>query len=64
MNNATYKAPSSILAAFALLRKKRHHVDSKKEHATQKAKQADATVAGLSYPIYVARHGIGVKGLL
>ncbi len=63
MNNATYKAPSSILAAFARLRKK-HHVDSKKEHATQKAKQADATVVGLSYPIYVARHGIGVKGLL
>ncbi len=63
MNNATYKAPSSILAAFALLRKK-HRVDSKKEHATQKAKKADATVAGLSYPIYVARHGVGVKGLL
>ncbi len=63
MNNATYKAPFSILAAFAQLRKK-HRVDSKKEHATQKAKKADATVAGLSYPIYVARHGVGVKGLL
>lgn len=63
MNNAMNKAPFSILAAFALLRKK-HRVDSKKEHATQKAKKADATVAGLSYPIYVARHGVGVKGLL
>ena len=61
MNNATYKAPFS--AAFALLRKK-HRVDSKKEHATQKAKKVDATVAGLSYPIYVAWHGVGVKGLL
>ncbi len=63
MDNTTYKAPFSILTASALLRKK-HRVDSKKEHATQKAKKADATVAGLSYPIYVARHGVGVKGLL
>ncbi len=63
MNNATSKAPFSILAAFVLLRKK-HRVDSKKKRATQKAEKADATVAGLSYPIYVARHGVGVKGLL
>ena len=63
MNNTTYKAPSPILAALAVLRKK-HRRDSNAGHATTKARQADAPAGGLAYPLYVARHGAGVKGLL
>ncbi|MFB3133355.1 MAG: hypothetical protein ACE10K_12620 [Rhodothermales bacterium] len=65
MNNTTYKTRHPILAALAALRRRRPAaIQTERSAKRERENTASVDATDISYPIQVAKHGIGVKGLL